>query len=322
MERSTAVKKLLLFAGAVGFMALASNAPARADAFVDSPSFGRIVFGMTGGTVVLPQDAWQGAYPDGSSTTILPNPQDTAFGGAAVTTGHTMQFAGDQGALAGTAGTNFGYDYAGALLYNGGATTVATNASGIWDSGDPTKPQDLVRAFKYGFKAAYAWESQIGIYEADGVTKPLVGDVVTVFGAHTNAGDSVPLPGVTVDNPFAFKYWSDGSVSPAIPAFDYYSDNAANNSGYAANTLYSHFLAYQVTDPLSAYYNDWFIGFEDHNFNVKGAPPGQIGYNRFDFNDTVIEMDFEAVPEPAFYQMAGLLSLGAFGLMRMRRRTS
>jgi hypothetical protein len=125
-----------------------------------------------------------------------------------------------------------------------------------------------------------------------------------------------------VGNPFAFKYWSDGSASPIIPAFDYYSDNSANNSGYAANQLYSHMLAYQVTDPLSNYVGTWFVGFEDINFNVKGSPNGSNGYHRFDYNDSVVSMTFEAVPEPAFYQMAGLLSLGAFGLLRARRRSA
>jgi len=272
---------------------------------------------MTGGLVVLPQDAWQGAYPDGSGPSALPNPLDTTFGGAAVTVGTSSQYGGD---LFGTPGANFGYDYAGAIAYAGGATTVVQNTTGMWDSGNPNRPQDAIASTKLGFRAGYAWESQIGVYGADGSTKPAVGDVSTLFGVHTSAG--TVNNSVVVDNPFGFKYWSNGSASPTVPAFDYYSDNPANNSGYAPNQLYSHMLAYQVTDPQSLYYGTWFIGFEDQNFNSKGAPVGQIGYHRFDFNDNVISMTFEAVPEPAFYQMAGLLSLGAFGLLRMRRRSS
>jgi len=304
------VKRLLLIAGALGFLALASNAPARADAWVDPPSFGRIVFGITGGTVVLPQDAWQGAYPDGSG--VAATPADSAFGGSAILVGTTKQYEGDMGALLGTRGTNF-YDYATAVAYAGGVTGTATNPAGVWDSGSLTKPKDLIISTKLGFVASYAWESQIGVYGSDGSSKPASGDVVTLFANETGAGT---VNSVTVDNPFAFKYWSDGTVK--IPTFDYYSDNPANNSGTAANQLYNHVAAYEVTDVNNPFYGYWFVGFEDTNFNVKGQP----GYHRFDFNDSVIAMTFEAVPEPAFYQMAGLLSLGAFGLLRMRRRSS
>lgn len=308
------LKRLLLVAGVLGALASASNAPARADAFVDSPSFGRIVYGLTGGLVVLPQDAWQGAYPDGSGTSTLPNPPDTSFGGAAMLVGTTKQYAGDvvnpaRGLTA--PGADFGIDYAAAVTYNGGSdTSVLVNATGVFSSG-PGAPANLIEATKLGFVAGYGWESQVGVYGSDGTTKPAPGDVVTLFGAHTTAGTSITT---TVDNPFAFKYWSEGTAK--VPAFDYYSDNPANNSGTATNQLYNHVMAYKVTDVANPFFGTWFVGFEDTNYDVKGTR----GYHRFDFNDTVIAITFEAIPEPAFYQMAALMSLGALALLRVRRR--
>jgi len=313
MKGRVVVKKLMMVAGALGFLALASYTPAKADAYVDAPSFGRIVYGLTGGLVVLPQDAWQGAYPDASGPTTTP--ADTSFGGGAILVGTIKQYAGDLvNASRGLAspGSDTGIDYSAAVAYNGGVTTVLLNSTGIFNSGS-IKPKDLVVSTKLGFVAAYAWESQVGVYGADGVTKPSTGDVATLFGTHTGAGN---VGTATVDNPFGFKYWSTGTSK--IPAFDYYSDNAANNSGYAPNQLYTHTKAFLVTDASNPYYGTWFVGFEDTNFNTKGKP----GYHRFDYNDTVIAMTFEAVPEPAFYQMAGLLGLGALGLLRRRRATS
>jgi len=307
VERSAAVKRLLMFAGAVGLLAMAGYTPARADAYVDAPSFGRIVYGLTGGTVVLPKDAWQGAYPDGSGPTTTGN--DAGFGGGAILVGTVKQYVGDS---MGTPGANFGFDYATALASVGGTeTSVLNNASGMFDSGS-LMPKDAIVSLKLGFVASYAKASAIGVYGSDGVTKPTSGDVVSLFAPGASAGT---VGTATVDNPFAFIYESAGSSS--IPAFDYYSDNPANNSGYAANKLYNHVLSYQITDASNPFYGYWFIGFEDTNFNTKGNP----GYHRFDYNDSVIMMSFEAVPEPAFYQMAGLLSLGAFGLLRMRRRS-
>jgi hypothetical protein len=308
------MKKLLLLAGAVGCLALASKAPARADAYVDSPSFGRIVFGMTGGAVVLPQDAWQGAYPDGSGPTILPNPQDSAFGGGVIQVGvGNFEYQGD---LFGTPGSNLGYNYAGAVAYAGGATSVVKNPNGLFgpDPTNPATPQDHLFTMKLGYKSSYGWESQIGVFGGESGAKPALGDVSTLFGVHSNAGDQNNT--VVVDNQFAFKYWSDGTTK--VPAFDYYSDNSGNNSGYPANTNFSHVLAYMVNDPSSTYNGTWFVGFEDTNYSGKGG----ASYHRFDFNDNVIMMTYEAVPEPAFYQMAGMLSLGAFGLLRMRRRSA
>jgi hypothetical protein len=40
------------------------------------------------------------------------------------------------------------------------------------------------------------------------------------------------------------------------------------------------------------------------------------------YGDLAFNMHFESVPEPAFYQMAGLLALGGLGALRMRRRAA
>ena len=288
------MKRLLLFAGAVGFMALASNAPAKADVYVDPPSFGRIVYGMTGGQIVLPQAAWEGAYPDGSGTVIAPN--DLGFGGGPVVVGVQTRYAGD---LFGTPGSNTGYDFAGA----GGAGAVnATAVTPVFGSG--LLPKADVVATKLGFISQDGWQSAISVYKA-----PSISPLTTLFGINTNAGS---VNSVTVGEPFGMAYTS------STYGFAYYSDNPANNTGTAANQLYNHIAAYQVTDPMSTFYGDYFVGFEDVNFDTAGNP----GYHRFDYNDSVIQMSFTEVPEPAFYQMAGLLTLGAFGLLRLRRRSA
>jgi len=292
----------MLIAGAAGLLALATYTPAKADTYVDPPSFGRIVYGITGGTVVLPQDAWTGAYPDGSGT--IANPNDAAFGGGAILVGTKKQYAGDN---FGAPGTNTGISWS---TVSGGVTSVAKNLSGVFSSGTGAA-HDMVVSTKLGFVASYGWESQIGVYGANGGALPA--SVATLFGAHTGATTGAST---LVDDPFAFEYSCTG-VPNVAPAFSYYSDNAANNSGFPQNKLYSHFLAYQVTDPTNInWYGHWFVGFEDTNFNVTN------NYHRFDYNDNVIDMTFEAIPEPAFFQMAGLLGLGALGMFRARRRSA
>jgi len=282
------MKRNLMFAGIVAMLATALWTPAKADPYVDPPSFGRIVYGMTGGAVVLPQEAWEGAYPDGSGTSALPG--DAAFGGGPVATIGQIRYAGD---LFGVPGANFGYDFAGV----GGLGAVnSTAVATVFGTG--TKPTADLLTLKLGFVSNQGWESAVSVYPT-----PSVSPLVPLFGTHTQAG---AVSGVSVGDPFAFNY------SSALYGFSYYSDNPANNTGTAANQLYNHMRAYTS----SALPGIYFIGFEDVNFDTPGNP----GYRRFDYNDTVIAMEFNEVPEPAFFQMAGLLGLGAFGLLRMRKR--
>jgi len=282
------MKRLLMFAGIVTALALASRTPAKADAFVDPPSFGRIVYGMTGGTVILPQDAWEGAYPDGSGTTALPG--DASFGGGAITPGGQIHYTGD---LFGTPGSNTGYDFAGV----GGAGAVnAAAVAPVFGSG--TKPTANLLSLKLGFISADGWNSAISVFAT-----PSISPLTSLFSTNTQAGT---LNNATVGDPFGFAY------TDTVTGNTYYSDIPANNDGTAANKLYNHIHAYTSTALPGVY----FIGFEDVNFDTIGNP----GYHRFDYNDSVIAMTFEEVPEPAFYQMAGLLSLGAFGLLRARKR--
>jgi len=278
-----------MIVGAVAALSLASRIPAKADPFVDPPSFGRIVYGMTGGAVVLPQDAWQGAYPDGSGTAALP--ADAAFGGGAIVIGSQTRYTGD---LFGTPGSNTGYDFAGV----GGAGAVnAVSVAPVFGSGGSNTSASIL-ALKLGFISADGWNSIVSVYPT-----PSVSPLVTLFGVNTNAGS---LNAVSVGNPFAFAY------TDTVTGNTYYSDIPANNDGTAANKLYNHVVAYTS----SALPGVYFVGFEDVNFDTAGNP----GYHRFDYNDSVIAMTFEEVPEPAFYQMAGLLGLGAFGLLRSRKR--
>lgn len=281
------MKRLLLFAGLVGALALASWSPARADVYVDPPSLGRIVYGMTGGAVVLPADAWQGDYPDGSGTPLAPN--DAGFAGGAIVVGAQIRYAGD----AVGAGWNF--------TTVGGAGAV--NAAAVTPVFNPGGSASKILSTKLGFISTEGWNSTVSAY-----TTPSISPLTTLFAANTNAG-ATSLK--TVTNPVGLAYTS------AIDAFAYYSDNPANNTGSAANKLYNHIKAYQADASTGIYAGLYFVGFEDLNFEPAGSK-----YHRFDYNDTVIQMSFEAVPEPAFYQMAGLLSLGAFGLLRLRRRSA
>jgi len=253
--------------------------PAKADGYVDPPSFGRIVYGITGGQVVLPQDAWQGAYPDGSGTIAYPG--DSAFNGAA-----SAKYVGD------ALGT--GYSFAGA----GGAGAVnATAVSGVFGGASASSE---VFATKLGYISSDGATAAISVY-----TTPSISTLTEVFGAGSVVGSSSL---VTVTNPFGLAYTSTS------PLYAYYSDDPSNNTGTAANKLYNHIKAYAGTGAWAGYY---FVGFEDVNFDTSGA-----GYRRFDYNDSVMWMTIETVPEPAFYQMGGLLGLGALGLFRLRRRSA
>src|SRR5579883_2167800 len=53
-ERCNIMKRFLVTAGALGALALVGAQQANAEV----PSFGRLVFAASGGTVVLPRDAW------------------------------------------------------------------------------------------------------------------------------------------------------------------------------------------------------------------------------------------------------------------------
>lgn len=277
------MKKLLIVAGAFAAMTLASYVPAKADAYVDSPSFGRIVYGMTGGTVVLPQDAWQGDFPTGASSVALPN--DASFAGGSVLVSGQLRYTGDA--------MGVGKDFVGV----GGAGAVNAISVPTVFGNTLSLPKDKVIATKLGFISSYGWNSKIDIYQSPG------GSLVNLFGINTNAGTASGAK--IVGDPFAFHYRSNDN------AVDYYSDNTALNTGNAINQTLNHVKAYYYA-PTNKYY----IGFEDWNYDTSG-----LSRKRFDYNDSVIEMSFRAVPEPAFYQMASLLSLGAFGMFRMRRRS-
>jgi hypothetical protein len=51
---------------------------------------------------------------------------------------------------------------------------------------------------------------------------------------------------------------------------------------------------------------------KDMLFNNRGGTPSM----------TTLEQSFSQVPEPAFYQMAALLGLGGFGVLRLRRKNT
>jgi len=303
------MKRLLLCAAAILTIAAASRLPAKADPYVDAPSFGRIVYGMTGGLVVLPLDAWQGDYPTPPSSPTTGN--DAGFTGAPILAGTSKQYVGDQ---FGTPGSNTGYTYGYITGTLSQAVTTATVGSGVFSSGS-VLPEDYIVSTKIGFVASYAWLSEVGVY-----TQGSPGSVDTLIPANTGASLTNNYTD-TLNDPFAFKYFSAGGmVGPyTVPAFDYYSDpgDYALNSGATANQI-NHMLAYYINDASAgAYNNTWFIGFEDQSYDTSGG-----GHKRFDFNDTVINMTFQAVPEPAFFQLAGLLALGGFGLLRARRRAN
>jgi len=276
-----------MFAGIVGALALSMMIPAKADGYVDPPSFGRIVYGMTLGQVVLPLDAWRGSYPDASGPVSYPG--DGSFNGAASTT-----YAGD---TFGTPGANTGYYYS----YITGTLGQSVNASAVSGVFGGMVASSKVTAMKLGYVSTNGANATISVFSV-----PSVSTLTTVFDPTDAVGSLKVTP--PIDNPFGLAYTSTS------PLYAYYSDNPSNNTGTAANKLYNHIKAYAGTGDWAGYY---FVGFEDVNFDSSGA-----GYHRFDFNDSVIWMTIETVPEPAFFQMAGLLSLGAFGLLRLRRRAS
>lgn len=290
------MKKCLLFAGVACAMALMAPFSARADVWVDKPSFGRIVYGMTGGACTLPADAWQGYYPDGSGTAAVPG--DITFGGGPVVVGAQVHYAGD---LAPVAARDWAWVNANPGAVNATPYLLNTFTNGVGG------PQDKVWSVKLGFISDYGWESEVKVHKATGV-KP--GAMTTLIPKHTNA--AAGLYTATVNDPFSFAYVSAGAG--ATPPYAYYMENPAWNTGTAANKLYSHVKAYHW---LAGSTDVWFLGFEDWNFDSPGGIAN--GYHRFDWNDTVIAMTY-AVPEPAFYQMLGLFGLGALGLAKARRR--
>jgi len=165
-----------------------------------------------------------------------------------------------------------------------------------------------VIATKLGFISNYGWESEVDVHQATG-SQPGAGDLVTLFAKHTDAASSAS---VLVGDPFAVAYMSTGAVKNP---FAVYSEDPAWNTGSAANKLYNHVKAYQVTS--GTYAGVYFLGLEDWSYENTGAK-----HRRFDWNDTVVQMSVEAVPEPAFYQIAVLIGLGSIGFVRRAvRRT-
>jgi len=291
-------KRAMLVLGTLAVLALAAIKPANAD----SPSFGRIVYGMTGGTVVLPKDAWQ---------TI-----DISFNGLA----YTQNKFGSNPAYLSYAGDTQGFtNYAAAaaansIVGNNGNTNEA--GAGIVTSGNGggafTGPltNTFVFAAKLGFRAGLGPWATTHVYTADtsaSTTPPVLSadtgagpypDTSTVlFSADDEAG---AFASKTVKNPFSFADTS--TANPFGRSWKFYSQDKLNATVDPGTP--KHIKIYSANFLGTATY---FLGFED---TIKGD---------YDYNDSVIMATFTAVPEPMFFQLGALLAIGGTCLWRMRR---
>jgi len=282
------VKKFLLFAGVIGALVLSAVVPAKADPYVDPPSFGRIVYGVTGGAIVLPSDAWTGYVPGVGGTTAVP--ADVTYSQLQDLVNHP-EYAGDNSLPAAKAYA--WYDMGTSkLVYNDTNDGIAdgnlVETAGVISS-DITKvltfPGGDVTAVKLAYISDYGTKESIWAHDGSYHQLLAAGSIATSIGTVNSVGD-------------LWSLYCDATSLVSV-------DSAVLDAGY------NHFKAYYVGE--GDFTGHWYVGVEDW--------PND-GSTRWDWNDTVLDITIETVPEPAFFQMAGLLSLGAFGLLRLRRRAS
>jgi len=282
------VKKFLMFAGVVGALALSTIVPAKADPYVDTPSLGRIVYGVTGGSVVLPSDAWTGSVPGVSGTTAVPN--DWSYSQLQDLVNHP-EYAGDDSLPA--ASKYAWYDTGtSSLVYSAAADHTADGTLGVTagiTASDVTKaltfPAGDVLAIKLAYVSDYGTKEGIWVHDSSYHQLLAAGTIATASGSVASVGD----------------LWSLYCGATSLVSVD----SAILDAGY------NHFKAYYVgSGPNTGHY---YVGVEDW--------PND-GSTRWDWNDTVLDITIQTVPEPAFYQMGGLLGLGALGLFRLRRRSA
>lgn len=288
-------KRALLVLSTLAVLTLAAIRPANAD----PPSFGRIVYGMTAGFVVLPQDAWQAS--------------DSTYGGGQVTytkAGFPTGFVAYQGDAFGT------QTYATAAAANsiagvdgntdqGGSGIDTSGTTGGAFSGGPT-PNTFIFAAKLGFRASFGpWTDTYVYHATTPATTPTLTSADLLFSENDEAGT---VASKTVANPFGFAAVSASDnpyVPTLVPAYKWYSQDSLNAA--ADTDVAKHIKAYSADILGTKFY---FFGFEDKTRKQGGD---------YDYNDMVFQATFTAVPEPMFFQLGALLAIGGVCLWRMRR---
>ena len=93
----------------------------------------------------------------------------------------------------------------------------------------------------------------------------------------------------------------------------YMLDSSANPTGWWGNSVFGKLY---VSTEMSGNEIKYVFGFEDNQLRNGWDP------RKPDYQDIYGLITVQAVPEPAFYQLAGLTLLGGFGLRRVLRRRS
>jgi hypothetical protein len=182
------------------------------------------------------------------------------------------------------------YDYT--SIENG---TLVVNAS-LVPSGTLTTEYDtslVVGALL--FSSDTGWESTISLYQVFSTAT-----LVPIIDPHTEAG-YIHL--VHVGTPFAFAY---STALPGGGASSSYSADPWLNTGFLPGI--ENIRIYTVDSGICT--GMGFVGFE----------PGRTSASIGGWNDSVVAFDYLPIPEPAFYQMGGLLFLGALGMLRITYR--
>jgi len=258
------VKISRLFGAAFAVVGITLSLAAKAE----PPSFGRLVYGASNGTIVLPQNAWLG--------------NDTNYGG-----GVAFDYGPDtfgsigygQALINSGAGGNGAFGNNGAAGVFGSATGLDTNVDG--PAGGGTFPGvSSAATLSVGKIAGFGANTSLKYYTPN--------NTATLFNVNLNGTTNVT-------NPFAFAIKNTVNAG----GFTFYQQDAANPVGSKQAKIYK--------DTFDTYW----IGFEDIALN-NGSDA--------DYNDFVFSAVLTPIPEPAFYQMAGLLIAGGVGFVRLRRR--